>query len=133
VDFDNDCVGTSLAVARALGDRLYGVRLDTSENAGRQVGHSADGDVQPTGVNPELVAERAARARCRWFSTRQDRRLGRLHRGEDPSFEEQDIPSTSTASGRASFQGRFDFTPDVVMVEGSRARGGQGVTARIHD
>jgi len=31
VDFDNDCVGTSLAVARALGDRLYGVRLDTSE------------------------------------------------------------------------------------------------------
>ena len=31
VDFDNDCVGTSLAVARVLGDRLYGVRLDTSE------------------------------------------------------------------------------------------------------
>src|SRR5687767_15843563 len=32
VDFDNDCVGTSLAVARALGDRLWGVRIDTSEN-----------------------------------------------------------------------------------------------------
>ena len=31
VDFDNDCVGTSLQVARALGKRLYGVRLDTSE------------------------------------------------------------------------------------------------------
>jgi len=31
VDFDNDCVGTSLAVARVLGNRLYGVRLDTSE------------------------------------------------------------------------------------------------------
>nr|NIQ30770.1 quinolinate phosphoribosyl transferase [Acidobacteriota bacterium] len=28
VDFDNDSVGTSLAVARALGERLYGVRLD---------------------------------------------------------------------------------------------------------
>src|SRR5262249_8104253 len=32
VDFDNDCVGTSLAVARALGPRLHGVRLDTSES-----------------------------------------------------------------------------------------------------
>jgi len=31
VDFDNDCVGTSLEVAKALGDKLYGVRLDTSE------------------------------------------------------------------------------------------------------
>src|SRR4029079_15222 len=31
VDFENDCVRTSLEVAAALGDRLYGVRLDTSE------------------------------------------------------------------------------------------------------
>src|SRR3954453_2895434 len=30
VDFDNDSVGTALAVARELGDRLWGVRLDTS-------------------------------------------------------------------------------------------------------
>ena len=31
VDFTNDCVGTSLAVARALGERLWGVRLDTAD------------------------------------------------------------------------------------------------------
>ena len=31
VDFDNDSVGTALEVAEALGDRLWGVRLDTSE------------------------------------------------------------------------------------------------------
>ena len=31
VDFDNDCVGTSLKCCEALGDRLWGVRLDTSE------------------------------------------------------------------------------------------------------
>ena len=29
VDFDNDCVRTSLEVARALEKRLWGVRLDT--------------------------------------------------------------------------------------------------------
>ncbi|RKX97646.1 MAG: quinolinate phosphoribosyl transferase, partial [Spirochaetes bacterium] len=32
VDFDNDCIGTSLKVAQALGDRLWGVRFDTAEN-----------------------------------------------------------------------------------------------------
>ncbi len=32
VDFDNDCVGTSLAVARELGSKLGAVRLDTSGN-----------------------------------------------------------------------------------------------------
>lgn len=31
VDYENDCAQTSLAVARALGERLRGVRLDTSE------------------------------------------------------------------------------------------------------
>src|SRR4029078_10255483 len=31
VDFDNDSVQTALDVARGLGDRLWGVRLDTSE------------------------------------------------------------------------------------------------------
>src|SRR5439155_8736624 len=32
VDFENDSVRTSLEVARALGPRLWGVRLDTSES-----------------------------------------------------------------------------------------------------
>lgn len=32
VDFDNDCVKTSLEAARALGKRLWGIRIDTAEN-----------------------------------------------------------------------------------------------------
>ena len=35
VDFENDSVRTALEVADALGDRLWGVRLDTSELTGR--------------------------------------------------------------------------------------------------
>src|SRR6185436_13460804 len=31
VDFDNDSIGTAIAVAEDLGDRLWGVRLDTSD------------------------------------------------------------------------------------------------------
>src|SRR5436189_994140 len=55
VDFDNDCVGTSLAAARALGNRLYGVRLDTSETLVDKSVIPQMGTFKPTGVNPELV------------------------------------------------------------------------------
>src|SRR5437764_10239811 len=54
VDFVNDSVGTALAVARALGPRLWGVRQDTAEDlvdlslAGRSEPHLA-------GVSPQLV------------------------------------------------------------------------------
>ena len=37
VDFENDSVRTALEVADALGPALWGVRLDTSEHAGRRV------------------------------------------------------------------------------------------------
>src|SRR6185437_1188120 len=55
VDFENDCVGTSLEVARALGDRLYGVRLDTSEMLVDRSLFQQMGTFKPTGVNPQLV------------------------------------------------------------------------------
>ena len=65
VDFENDSVRTSLEVADALGDRLWGVRLDTSERiVDRALWHRM-GDFRPTGVNPELVRARARRRSTR--------------------------------------------------------------------
>src|SRR5882762_11783903 len=55
VDFENNSVSTALAVARALGPRLWGVRLDT---AGQLVDRSLwdeMGDFDPRGVNERLV------------------------------------------------------------------------------
>ncbi|MGH7532065.1 MAG: quinolinate phosphoribosyl transferase, partial [Gemmatimonadales bacterium] len=54
-DFENDCVRTSLDCARALGDRLYGVRLDTSEMLVDRSLWNAMGRFKPNGVNPQLV------------------------------------------------------------------------------
>ena len=55
VDFDNDSVRTALDVADALGDKLWGVRLDTSEKlVDRSLWHEM-GDFRPTGVNEVLV------------------------------------------------------------------------------
>src|SRR6266567_2600095 len=55
VDFENDCVGTALKVARALGERLYGVRIDTSETLVDKSVIPQMGTFKPTGVNPQLV------------------------------------------------------------------------------
>src|SRR6478609_9706126 len=51
VDFENDSVRTALAVADALGDRLWGVRLDTSESLVDRSLFGEMGDFKPTGVN----------------------------------------------------------------------------------
>src|SRR4051794_3790610 len=54
-DFENDSVRTSIEVARALGPRLYGVRLDTSETLVDRSLWNQMGDFKPTGVNERLV------------------------------------------------------------------------------
>src|SRR5947209_2568348 len=55
VDFENDSVRTSLEVAEALGDRLWGVRLDTSHTIVDRSMLERMGGFDPRGVNPELV------------------------------------------------------------------------------
>src|SRR5437899_3134913 len=55
VDFENDSVRTALDVAHALGPRLWGVRLDTSESLVDRSLWEEMGDFNPTGVNPRLV------------------------------------------------------------------------------
>src|SRR5215211_6178139 len=50
VDFENDSVATALAVARALGPDLWGVRLDTSDRLADRGLVRALGEDAPTGV-----------------------------------------------------------------------------------
>src|SRR6202020_1012943 len=55
VDFANDSVQTALDVAHALGPKLWGVRLDTSEQLVDRSLFDEIGGFTPTGVNPRLV------------------------------------------------------------------------------
>ena len=55
VDFENDSVSTALEVARALGPRLWGVRLDTSGQLVDRSLWNEMGDFDPRGVNERLV------------------------------------------------------------------------------
>ena len=63
VDFENDSVRTALEVAEALGPKLWGVRLDTSEDMVDRSLFDELGGFKPTGVNPRLVEKVRAGAR----------------------------------------------------------------------
>jgi nicotinate phosphoribosyltransferase len=118
VDFENDSVRTSLEVADALGDRLWGVRLDTSGSmVDRAVWHEM-GTFDPTGVNPQLVErvrralDRAGHERIRIVVS------GGFDAERIRRFEALGAPVDSYGVGSALLRGANDFTADVVRVAG---------------
>jgi len=118
VDFDNDCVGTSLKVARALGERLYGVRVDTAETLVDKSVIPEMGTFKPTGVNPQLVWNVRRALDREGFQHVKIVVSGGFTVEKIRQFEEQDVPVDMYGVGSSLFQGRFDFTADVVRVEG---------------
>lgn len=118
VDFDNDCVGTSLACARALGDRLYGVRLDTSETMVDQSVIPQMGSFKPTGVTPQLVRNVRKALDEAGFTGVRIVVSGGFDVEKIRLFEEQGVPVDGYGVGSSLFQGRFDFTADIVMKDG---------------
>ena len=118
VDFDNDCVETSLAVARALGDRLYGVRLDTSETLVDKSVIPQMGTFKPTGVNPQLVWNVRRALDAEGYKHVKIVVSGGFTVEKIRQFEEQDVPVDVYGVGSSLFQGRFDFTADVVLLDG---------------
>jgi nicotinate phosphoribosyltransferase len=118
VDFDNDCVGTSLRLARELGERLYGVRLDTSETLVDRSVIPQMGTFKPTGVNPQLVWNVRNALDREGFRHVRIVVSGGFSVDKIRQFEEQGVPVDAYGVGSSLFQGRFDFTADVVMLEG---------------
>jgi nicotinate phosphoribosyltransferase len=119
VDFDNDCVGTSLAVARALGRRLWGVRLDTSGTLVDRSLWSQMGTFPPTGVVPQLVRNVRDALDENGFNYVRLVASGGFSPQKIREFEYEDVPVDAYAVGSAFFEGtgRFDFTADIVALE----------------
>jgi nicotinate phosphoribosyltransferase len=118
VDFDNDCVGTSLAVARALGEKLWGVRLDTAASLVDASLGDEMGDFDPRGVNPRLV-ERVREALDREGFTHVKLVVsGGFSVEKIRHFEAAGVPVDSYGVGSALVRGNFDYTADVVKVGG---------------
>ena len=118
VDFENDCVGTSLRVAEAMGKRLYGVRIDTSEMLVDKSVVPQMGRFRPTGVCPQLVwnVRRALdQAGYDWVKIVVS---GGFNVEKIQEFTRLGVPVDAYGVGSSLFQGRFDFTADVVRLEG---------------
>jgi nicotinate phosphoribosyltransferase len=118
VDFENDCVRTSVEVARALGDRLYGVRLDTSEMLVDRSLWDQMGTFRPTGVNPQLVWNVRRALDQAGFPGIRLVVSGGFNVEKIRDFEREGVPVDGYGVGSSLFQGRFDFTADVVLVDG---------------
>jgi nicotinate phosphoribosyltransferase len=118
VDFENDCVTTSLAVARAMGERLYGVRLDTSEMLVDRSVIPQMGQFKPTGVNPQLVWNVRRALDREGFPQVRIVVSGGFTVEKIREFEQAGVPVDAYGVGSSLFQGRYDFTADVVRHEG---------------
>jgi nicotinate phosphoribosyltransferase len=118
VDYDNDCVRTSVAVAKALGERLWGVRLDTPENMVDKSVLSQLGTFRPTGVNPQLVWNVRNALDADGSGDVHIVVSGGFDAARVREFEEEGVPVDAYAIGSAAYRGTFDFTADVVSVNG---------------
>jgi nicotinate phosphoribosyltransferase len=118
VDYDNDCVKTSLDVAQALEGRLAGVRLDTSENMVDKSVFSQMGGFKPTGVNASLVWNVRNALDAEGFGDVRIIVSGGFDAQRIHAFEEDGVPVDAYGVGAALFDGRFDFTADIVQVNG---------------
>jgi nicotinate phosphoribosyltransferase len=118
VDFENDSVRTSVEVADALGDRLWGVRLDTSERMVDRALLERMGEAHPTGVTPELAAavrqalDEAGHRRVRIVAS------GGFDAAKIRAFEALGAPVDAYGVGSSLLRGGNDFTADVVLLEG---------------
>src|SRR5437763_1505902 len=101
-----------------LGVRLYGVRIDTSETLVDKSVIPQMGTFKPTGVNPQLVWNVRGALDNEGFRFVKIVVSGGFTVEKIRQFEEEDVPVDMYGVGSSLFQGRFDFTADVVRVEG---------------
>jgi nicotinate phosphoribosyltransferase len=118
VDFDNDSVKTALEVARALGDKLWGVRLDTSRTLVDRSLWDEMGDFDPRGVNERLVRKVRDALDANGFERVKIVVSGGFDAERIREFEERGVPVDSYGVGSSLIRGDNDFTGDIVLTDG---------------
>ena len=126
VDYGNDVTKTAVAVASALGERLWGVRLDTSENMVDKSLLNQLGTFRPTGVNPQLVWNVRNALDAEGYGDVRIVVSGGFDAERVQDFEDEGTPVDAYGIGAAAYRGTYDFTADVVQVGGKpEARAGR--------
>jgi nicotinate phosphoribosyltransferase len=111
-------VDTALEVARALGPRLWGIRLDTSEAlVDSSLWHEL-GDFKPTGVNERLVRKVRDALDRDGFEQVKIVVSGGFTIDKIREFEERGVPVDAYGVGSSLIRGSNDFTADIVLTDG---------------
>jgi nicotinate phosphoribosyltransferase len=118
VDFENDSVGTALEVARALGPRLWGVRLDTSGQLVDRSLWDEMGEFDPRGVNERLVRNVRDALDSNGFERVKIVASGGFTIDKIRQFEESGVPVDAYGIGSSLIRGSNDFTADIVLTDG---------------
>jgi len=118
VDFDNDSVRTSLEVARALGPKLWGIRLDTSRTLVDRSLWEEMGDFDPRGVNERLVRQVRDALDENGFERVKIVVSGGFDVERIREFEAKGVPVDSYGVGSSLIRGDNDFTADIVLTDG---------------
>ena len=118
VDFENDSVRTALEVARALGPRLWGVRLDTSGQLVDRSLWEEMGDFDPRGVNEKLVRNVRDALDADGFERVKIVASGGFTVEKITEFERNGVPVDAYGVGSSLIRGENDFTADIVMTDG---------------
>jgi nicotinate phosphoribosyltransferase len=120
-DFENNSVQTVLDVARALGPKLWGVRLDTSETLVDRSLWDELGDFKPTGVNERLVWKVRDALDHDGFEQIKIVVSGGFTIEKIRHFEERGVPVDAYGVGSSLIRGSNDFTADIVLTDGRPA------------
>src|SRR6266496_295991 len=118
VDFENHSVQTALDVARTLGPRLWGVRLDTSEMLVDRSLWEEMGDFKPSGVNERLVWKVREALDRDGFEHVKIVVSGGFDVEKISRFERSGVPVDSYGVGSSLIRGSNDFTADIVLTDG---------------
>jgi nicotinate phosphoribosyltransferase len=121
VDFENDSVRTALEVARALKDRLWGVRLDTSGQLVDRALWEEMGDFDPRGVNERLVRRVREALDRDGFERVKIVASGGFTVDRIRAFEGAGVPVDAYGVGSSLIRGENDFTGDIVLADGRPA------------
>jgi nicotinate phosphoribosyltransferase len=125
VDFQNDVVNTSLGVAHALGQRLWGVRVDTSESLidksiVREIERSGGlAGEEISGVTPRLIEILRGALDAAGYGHVRIVASGGFDAEKIARFERLGVPVDVYGVGSALVHGSgFDHTADIVRVDG---------------
>src|SRR5207237_1527038 len=118
VYWENVVVRSCVEVARALEYRLWVVRLDTAETMVDVSVQKLMGDFDPRGVNPQLCHLVRRALDREGFEHVKIVASGGFNVEKIERFERERVPVDAYGIGSAFFQGSYDFTADVVMLEG---------------